>query len=339
MGVARILAGLWLLVLLGAGCHSPEATDQAPPLLFPALGADQDKLHTLTLRGAGGVELVRLSRKDGAWRVAQRDGWPADEGRISQTLFLLSQVRGSEAKTSNPSLYAKLGVEPVSLANAGGVELNLQGAGIEHRLLIGREHPRFDSHYVRVDGQAQSWLTDLPVAFDRNPAVWLDRRLVDLPLPRVARVRVGGDEVFSLGHRDDRFRVDGVPSAAMRDSYQGDALAGALDQLRFEDVAKDDPAARAVRTLEFTALDGAVLELQLIRVGDAAWLRGRARLDAAQAAEWARTKPDARGAREVRERVATWQRRLEGRRFLLPAAVAARLALTRDEILAGVPSA
>ena len=94
-----------------------------------------------------------------------------------------------------------------------------------------------------------------------------------------------------------------------------------------------------MRTLEFTAVDGVVLELQLLRVGEATWLRGRARLDAAQAAAWARTSPDDKSVREAGERLAAWERRLAGRRFLLPAAVAARLALGREAILAGVPPA
>ena len=207
--------------------------------------------------------------------------------------------------------------------------------------MIGNEHTKFDSNYVRVDGQVQAWLTDLPVTFDRKPASWLDRSLVDLPLARIAQVRVsGGTETpFSLSHRDDRFRLDDLPSGAMGDSQQGDVLAGALDQLQLEDIQDDDGTAVVERELQFVAVDGLKLTVQAWHVSEQVWVRLVASVDEARASEWARLATPQRPASEpLAKRVAEWNQRFLGRRFLLPAESANILMLSHDEILVGAPS-
>jgi hypothetical protein len=328
-----------LLLCLAGSCRQAETT-AAPALMFPTLAEGQDRLDSLQLRGAGNSVLVTLSRKDGVWRVAERGGWPADAGLISQHLFVLSQTHLAEAKTADPGLYARLGVEPIAGVAATGTELTLAGGGHSSKLLIGKEHPKFDSNYVRVDGHAQSWLTDLPVGFDRDPAAWLDHWLIDLPLARVAQVQSsdGADPAFSLSHRDDRFRVDDAPSAAMHDSHQGDALAGALDHLRFDDLAVDDASAKVERSLKFTAVDGIVFELQVWHVGDRLWARVEASLDPDRAKAWARQSGRVVDLDGLGRRVADWNGKFHGRRFLMPVETATVLLLSHDDILAGTPT-
>jgi len=340
----------WTLPLLAVlatagGCKRNAAPVDEKASVFPTLAERQDQLDTLQLRGAGNATLVTLRRKEKVWRVAERTDWPADAGRISQYLFVLSQARLAEAKTSNPELYARIGVEPITDEAATSSELTLSGQGISSRLLIGHEHTKFDSNYVRIDGQAQAWLTDLPVTFDRDPAAWLDRRLVDLPLARIAgvRVRPKSGKPFALSHRDDRFRLDDAPSAAMGDSQQGDALAGVLDQLRLEDLGADDGKQAAERELQFTAVDGLQLTIQAWHAGEQLWVRLAASTDEARAGEWARqlAAPGSKSDSEpkpVPERVAELNQRFHARRFLMPTNVETVLMLSREEILAGAPS-
>ncbi|MEO7251270.1 MAG: DUF4340 domain-containing protein, partial [Arenimonas sp.] len=275
------------------------------------------------------------------WRVAERGDWPADAGRISQYLFLLSQAHGAEAKTADPGLFARLGVEPIARADATGSELQLSGIGMRGRLRIGHEHPKLDANYVRVDDQAQTWLTDLPVGFDRNPAVWLDRRLLDLPLARIETVQVDAQSGagFSLSHHDDRFRLSGVPSAAMHDSQLGDKLAATLDQLQLDDLAADDGSVKAERTLRFISVDGVQVLLQAFHVGERVWARVETGYDPARAPAWAAQAGNgADSAQTLRQQVLDWNQRFHARRFQLPAATGASLMLTRDEILAGTPA-
>ncbi len=330
---------LFVLIGLAAGC---DRTEPGPDrsLLFPTLAQRQDQLDTLRLRGAGNEPLVSLVKQGGSWRVAERTDWPADAGRISQYLFVLSQARRIEEKTANPKLYARIGVEPVTDAGAAGTELELSGAGESSRLSIGNEHPKFNSNYVRVDGQAQAWLTDLPVTFERDPAAWLDRRLIDLPLARISAVRIADSagSRFSLSHRDDRFRLDDAPSGAMRDSQRGDELAGALDQLQFEDLAADDGSSASERELQFLAVDGLQVAVQGWTVDGRLWVRIATSLNEAMAAQWlAQSRGKATSMDVLRNQAADWNERFRGRRFLLPGPVAATLLLSHEAILAGKP--
>ncbi len=336
----RLASGLSLLLALVvcAGCNRPEHVP-TKPLLVPGLAERQDGLQTIKLRGDGGRALVTLVRKGGHWRVAERADWPADEGRISQYLFVLSQTHRAEAKTANPALYTRLGVEPVASPGATGTELELSGGGISSSLLIGHEHAKFNSNYVRMDGQAQSWLTDLPVTFDRDPASWLDRRLIDLPLARVSAVQVsgGGGKPFSLSHRDDRFRLDDAPPAAMRDSHQGDAMAGVLGQLKFEDLAPDDGEPAVEREIRFTSVDGRRVTIQAWRLDGRLWVRLAASLDEGAVLAWTQQAGNEKAAQDLRKQVDEWKQRFEGHRFLLPEDVAASLMLSHEQILAGEP--
>jgi len=336
----RLASSLSLLLALVvcAGCNRAEPVP-AKPLLIPGLAERQDGLQRMQLRGVGNVALVTLDRKDGHWRVAERANWPADEGRISQYLFVLSQTHRAEAKTDNPALYSRLGVEPVTSPGATGSELELSGGGISSRLLIGHEHAKFNSNYVRMDGQAQSWLTDLPVTFDPDPASWLDRRLIDLPLARIAAVQVsgGGEKPFSLSHRDDRFRLDDAPSAAMHDSHQGDAMASVLGQLKFEDLAPDDGAPKAERELRFVSVDGRLVTIQAWYEGGRLWARLAASLDEENLLAWTQQAGNERTADSLRKNVAEWNQRFDAHRFLLPENVATTLMLTHEQILSGAP--
>jgi hypothetical protein len=337
-GLARLLLAAIACLALAACAGDTASTEK--PKLFPGLDKAQANVESMQLRGAGNRPLVSLERRNGAWRVAERNGWPADEGRISQYLFVLAQARRMEAKTSDPKLYSRLGVEAVSAVDAKGSELTLSGKGVRSRLLIGNEHPRLDGYYVRVDGEAGAWLTDLPVYFDPDPRVWLDRRLVDVPLARIARVRISGvdEPPFSLSHREDRFRLDDAPAAAMRDSYQGDVIASALDQLHFEDLAADAGSVQAIRTLDYSTVEGLLLQVQVFRDGEQLWVRMKAGTDPATAEAWAKVSAaNAASNATLEARVKAFNDSFFNRRFLLADPVATNLMLTHEQILAGAP--
>jgi hypothetical protein len=334
--MARALLPVIACLALGA-CGGDTASTEKPRLL-PGLDKSQASVDAIQLRGAGNRALVSLERRDGVWRVAERNHWPADAGRISQYLFVLSQARRMEAKTADPKLYSRLGVEPVSAAEAKGGELALSGKGVRFVLLIGNEHPRLDGYYVRVDGEAGTWLTDLPVYFDPDPRVWLDRRLVDVPLARISQVRISGtdERPFSLSHREDRFRLDDAPAAAMRDSYQGDVIASALDQLHFEDLAADAGDVPAIRALDYSTVEGLLVQVQAFREGERLWVRIKAATDPATAKTWASVSAaNAASNATLDARVASFNQSFKGRRFLLADPVATHLMLTHEQILAG----
>jgi hypothetical protein len=365
---ARLLAGAGLAtVLLAAGAwwllERPVAGDGAAgSLLLPELASRLETVDRLQVRGAGDEVLVEIQKTDGRWRMPSRQDWPANQREISRALFRLSQARRLEAKTANPERHARLGVEAIGDAGAKGSELHLSGGGEPLRLTIGNNHPSLGGSYARVGDEPQAWLLDADIAPARYPVDWLDRRLLDLPLARVAQVRItpAKGRAFRLTRADDdRFSLDGQTSAALGNPDDGNATAAALEQLVLDDLATDS-GTPAQQTLVFESEDGVVVTVAAWRQDEGTWARLEAKLDEERAMSWlSRTPvPDADEAADteggpsagddvttnrterletLRRRVARWQARFEGRQFLLPPQKAANLMKSREDYLAGSP--
>ena len=158
----NFLFGLSLLV----GCERPS-----PPvvqaLALPGLAARIDGIDEVRIRGAGNRVLVTLHKRAGVWQVAERGDWPALPGLVDTALFAMSRAHLTEAKTDQPRLYPRLGVESVALPDAQGMEIRLSGGGQPITLTVGKEHPKLDGNYVRVEGQARVWLTESATALPR----------------------------------------------------------------------------------------------------------------------------------------------------------------------------
>jgi hypothetical protein len=219
------------------------------------------------------------------------------------------------------------------------VEVRLSGGGAPMTLIIGHEHPKLDGNYVRVEGQAQSWLTDVALSFEREPVGWIDRSLVDLPMARVEEVSVkpSPGKAFELVRRGDRFWPKDAPAPIATSSREGDALAGVLDHLQFDEVSDDRVDAAIDRRLRFTAVDGRIVELQAWHADGRIWARFSASLDAARAAAWQAQVPEATARSAVGKDLADWQRRFAGHAFQLPAYQASILYTSHDQILIGAP--
>jgi hypothetical protein len=332
----RALAALLLSALAACAPRGAGEEGGEPGPLLPELSARQQQVSALVLRGAGARVLVTLAREGGEWRLGEREGARADAARIDRYLALLAAARRIEAKTDRESMYPRLGVEDISDPGATGHELELRGRGIAARLLLGKTHAISGASYARLHGQARSWLLDVDATFDPDPLAWLERRLLEVPLARVERVHVRprAGAAFALSSRGDRFRPEDAPEAAMGDSHAGDAIASALDGFAIEDTGRDE-GRDASRTLDYELVDGSVLSIGVWREGPRDWARLAARLDEPRAEAWAQQARRPQVLTDARARVAEWNRRFAGRKYLLPQALASTLMLDHEQILRG----
>ena len=374
---ARHLAGLAVAALLLAGGawwsldrRAPATASGLGPLL-PGFEARIEAIDRIEVVGAGDQVRVRLDKVDGQWRMPDRLDWPGNQREIGRALFRLAQARRIEAKTASPARHARLGVEDIAAPGATGTELRLSGGGEPVRIVVGVNHPSLGGSHVRLADQAQAWLLDEDIAPAPDAAAWLDRRLVDLPVARVAAVTVtpATGRAFRLLPRDDRFTLDGGPVAAMGNPEDGNATAAVPEQLVLDDVAADagQPASQRLR---YDSVDGVALEFALWRDERGTWARLSATLDELAALAWferaARADADARAAaaqaaaaagegeepappgpeapsspdpaarvEALRQDIAGWQARFAGKVFLLPPQKAGNLLKTRENYLAG----
>lgn len=333
----------WGLVVLALAGLAWWALDRQAPSdeavsgeALPGFAARIVKLERIEVRGAGNAALVTLQREGGRWQVLERAGWPANEREISRALFRLGEAKRVEAKTDNPALHARLGVEDIAAPEAKGAELRFTGGGEPMALVVGSNHPVLGGSYARVAGEPQAWLLDEDLAPARDPAAWLDRRLVDLPLARVERVRVAPAKgrAFVLVRRDEGFALDGAAQA----SDAATATAGVVEQLALDDFAAADGSPAAAQTAVFESVDGVKLTVASWQDERGLWARLSVALDADTALAWfakadETADPPQQRLAALEAQVAQWRQAFEGRRFLLPPHKAANLVKPRDDYL------
>lgn len=350
-------AGLawWLLDRQAQG----DTVSQA--LALPGFAARVEAIDRVEVRGAGAKTLVLIEKREGTWRMPDRDGWPANQREVGSALFRLGQARRLEAKTADPKRHARLGVEDIAAPDAKGTQLRLSTGEVEAAAItVGNNHPSLGGSYVRLGDDPQAWLLDQDIAPARSAPDWLDRRLLDVPMARIDAIRVtpASGRAFRLSRVDDRFSVDGLPPSAMANPDAGNTTGGFTDQLPLDDVARDDGAV-ATQTAVFESFDGLRITVAAWPQDGGTWARLEVGLDEARARDWfarpqvaaagegeggddagadADAKPTAAPEQrlaELQSQVDTWRKAFAGRRFLLPPHKAEGLMRSRNDYLDG----
>jgi len=298
-----ILVVVTLLIVAGAiwlsGERGLRRNETAGERVFPALAAVLNEVSEVRLVKAGEQPAVTLKRGEKTWGVAERAGYPADDGKLRKLLIDLSELWIVEQKTSDPANYAVLGVEDVKSPAASGVRIELGGLQEPIALIVGKSAGS-RSTYARVADSATSIAVTSALTLDTEPQNWLDRSLLDITANRVqqARVTPAGSATYAA-LRETRDQTDFV----MRDLPKGrelaspiaaNPLASALSGLSFQDVravpsgekwGADSPRA------EFFLFDGTILEVSGRKEGDRHWIRLTARFDDAQRQRFAAVAP------------------------------------------------
>jgi len=137
LGIAAIVvivAGVWLA---GRQNSSDASADTGP--LYPGLKEQLNAVNTVRIYKAGDARVVELTRKDDAWKVSDRDNYPADDGKVRKLLIALADAKIAEQKTSDPKNYATLGVEDTKGSGATSVRIELVGTPKPVDLIVGKQ--------------------------------------------------------------------------------------------------------------------------------------------------------------------------------------------------------
>jgi hypothetical protein len=292
---AALAAALLLLALWLAGERRPSQDAALSQPLAPALIEQLDDIERVRISVAGDQPVATLERTEDGWQLLERDRYPADAARLRELLLKLAEARRIEAKTANPALHDRLGVEDIDTADAAGVQVAIEGGPLTQPLIIGYTRTQGTGTYVRGAGDPQSWLIDRNIAVERKTANWLQRDLVDLDTARLERVEIrppSGSPIRierSAGSAGD-FRLAGLPAGREPASeFVADASAGLLSSLRIDDVRRadaldEDPA--TLREATFLTREGVRIDLRSWQVEGATWGRFEAVFDQAQADAW-----------------------------------------------------
>ena len=281
LAIAALLA--ISLALLFATRRNASHDLQGAPLL-PTLGADLNAVTRVSI-GRGGTPTTTLEKSAAGWTVKERDGYPADVGKLRKLLTALGEARIVEEKTADPARYPLIGVEDPGQPGATGTSITLVTGGRTQGLIVGKSAGA--GSFVRRAGEQQSYSVEPGIAVEGEPHFWIDARLLDVPAAKILRVEFKPPAAAAYAvHRaaaDAPFSLDGAPAG--RQPQPPDALAPApttFTGLTAEDVAPlggIDFSQPFVTVLTLT--DGGIITLTGAVAGVKHWVQVSSTQDAA----------------------------------------------------------
>ncbi len=266
------------VVLIGAAVmlsHQRDRPSDARERLFPALRAVVNEVSELQLSSQRGTGT--MLRQGGTWVVKEKHRYPADLGKVRETLLGLAELDILETKTAKPERHETLGVRDVEAegATSTGVRLTNAAGDILAELIVGRTRPsgsrsRRRELFVRKPGDPQTWLVIGNLSVETDPGEWLDKDILRIEPKRVRRVSVVHPDGTRLQLEKETpddldYRVADLPDGReVASQFTVNNIVSTLASLSLEDVhPKGDVAldgvAEVVATIEtFDGFEGTV---------------------------------------------------------------------------------
>lgn len=276
IGVAALLAGLAAWAYLSTR-NAPAAA--ASERLFPDLLARINDVAAVELTGPEGQ--VRVTRQGDDWVLPEKTGVPAIDARVRPIIIALAELEAGEPKTTNPDLYARIGVEEpgggaastlLTLADASGQTLA--------SLILGKTEwiSSKQMRYVRKSGEAQSWLLDFKPDTSLDATVWADKTLARVDGSRIQSVVItqpSGEDMRLTKEtpEQEHYAVAPMPEGrTLRSEGVADPLARGLQQLNFEDVRPAGESLEGlVTTITFQTFDGLTVTMRVVDEEGVKW--------------------------------------------------------------------
>ena len=355
LGVVAAVVAILAVVIGNIQSGRHEATPQGQ--LYPSLEAQLNSVTKISVRKAGDIPVTIVWEND-RWTVAEKAGYPADVGRLRQTLMSLANAKLVEAKTRNPDHYPKLGVQDIDKAEADVQRLDLLDKDGETvvQVLIGQTDKGGGS-YVRKVGDEQSWLVSEQISMATKAADWLDKNLIQIKPERIQRVDVRpveglGFALIKSDPQQKEFQLEQqVPEGKRIKPGQPRRLAAALNRVTLDDVLVVDEQLIDSDTkwhaANFKTFDGLRIEVKLREVDDKHYLKLLAQLEPEakqqgpkEPAKEANNESDTTATEgvlktheEVAQDVEQLQQRFQSRTFIVSSYTANALGLTYEEML------
>lgn len=212
-----------LVVLLVAGAMSYfysnierqiNSADSIGSAILPGLFEALNDVDSFSVIGAGDKVIATMQRQQDQWVLAERNNYPADLSKIRNVVLALAEAKIIEEKTSNQSLYAKLGVEDVTANEAAGVKVIVTYGEKKQQLVVGKPGPQINkTRYVRRADEKTSWLVDRKIDLNYEVPHWLQKDILSVEPAEMSAITLklhDGEtlEIFNHKHgEEDVFAV------------------------------------------------------------------------------------------------------------------------------------
>ncbi len=276
------LVVLALLATLGQRDQQPQTT--SGQLFLPALSDSLDDVHRVELIGRGEETIATLERGQSNWTVLEKSGYTADLTKTRNLLLSLAETQILEAKTANPALHDRLGVEALTSETAGGVGVRLIGSAESVEVIVGDAEGN-SQRYVRRQGEDQSYLINRDPEIGTSATDWLDTAVVNVEGDRIQSVTVtrpdGEVVIISKAAREQaNFTVDNIPEdRTVRYDSIPNVMGNVLETLTLDDVEQDTATTEEMIVTEFRTFNGLAITARSFERDDAAWASFTAMVD------------------------------------------------------------
>ena len=311
--VFRLAGALVILAILAVvGQRERQPQVQSGEMFLPGLLESLDDIERVELVGRGEETVVTLERDASGWLVLERGRYPADLRKIRHALLSFAETQILEAKTADPALHNRLGVEAITADTAGGIAVRLIGTAAPVEFIVGDAAGDY-RRYVRRQNEDQSYLINRDPELGTTITEWLDAAVVDIDGERIQRVTVTRPDGETLIVSKD---VRGQPNFAVQNipeerelSYDSVAnvMGNVLDGLTLDDVERStDTTAEAIVT-EFLTFDGLLITARSLDRDEETWVSFVAAVDPTLPPESEATRAAAEAeAAEINGRVQGW---------------------------------
>jgi hypothetical protein len=302
-----LLLGVAILALAG-GWYFGTATKPAEQtaisggeLMFPDLAPKLKDAVRVEITHQGKQTVIE-KRADGGWGLASMHDYPVQDTKLRGVLTGLTELRLTEPRTTDPAQFARLGVDDPTGATSSGDLLQISdGAGKPIlAVILGHRRARTqgnvpDEIYVRRPEEKQSWLAEGSLQADADPAMWLDRDIMNIGHDRVTSVVVG-DQALTFGRVGGKFALTQPADHPKLEDYKVEDVARGLESLTLQSVKADAeaPATEAGHAV-FTTDDGLAVTVRVFHADKEVW----ARFAVAAASEKAKPEADKMNGRLV----------------------------------------
>jgi hypothetical protein len=232
------LLALWVFAAKNGAGDKPVANS----LLLPQISTQINAVDRVEILTAGNITEATLLKSGNGWQLEQMQGYRADWSKLQTLLATLAQARVVETKTDKPEYYARLGVEDITAADAGGVLIRLGVGDQTTGILVGQQAQGRRGQYVRLQNVAASALIDRRLDVTTLQSDWVDSTIIDINSAEVAQVEIihpGGERVLVMRISADQtdFDLAGFPlDREIKSSWAVNSLGSIFSMLNLETV-------------------------------------------------------------------------------------------------------
>ena len=195
LSTVAVIAAILIAVTVFVSQRKDATSPPTGQPVFPVLKAAINDVSEMSISTQSGT--LTVHREDDSWRVKEKHEYPADLGKVRESLIGLAELKILEPKTRKPELYEKLGVQDVDAEGSlsTGVTLKDAAGNTLAEVIIGNDRPAKGNSdqkemFIRKPGNPQTWLAMGKLSIEKNPGEWLDKELIRIETKRVRRMRV-----------------------------------------------------------------------------------------------------------------------------------------------------